>query len=137
MEYFGPEWRSTVEPTAATRKYMARVREVAASEPYLLVAHMYTRYLGDLFGGRIRWHGGAASTLTQAAVLRFTFDEIPAAEIKHFIEEWYTELNKLDLTEEQKQEIVDEGNLVFALNIELFEELGEPNQGCASSRAVP
>ena len=57
----------------------------------------------------------------------YTFDEIPAAEIKPFIEEWYTELNKLDLTEEQKQKIVDEGNLVFALNIELFEELeGNP-----------
>lgn len=127
--YFGPEWRSTVEPTAATRKYMARVREVAASEPYLLVAHMYTRYLGDLFGGQMMG-GMARRSLNLDAgcgTAFYTFDEIPAAEIKPFIEEWYTELNKLDLTEEQKQKIVDEGNLVFALNIELFEELeGNP-----------
>ena len=41
--YFGDGWESTVKPTAATRKYVARVEEVAADAPYLLVAHMYTR----------------------------------------------------------------------------------------------
>ena len=39
------------------------------------------------------------------------------------IEAWYGELNKLDLTDAQKEAIVDEGNLVFALNIKLFNEL--------------
>ena len=57
----------------------------------------------------------------------YTFDDIPSSEIKPFIEAWYAELNLLELTDEQKQSIVDEGNLVFALNIELFEELeGNP-----------
>ena len=38
-----------------------------------------------------------------------------------------TALNQLDLTDAQKQAIVDEGNLVFALNIGVFEELeGNP-----------
>ena len=37
------------------------------------------------------------------------------------------QLNDLDFTDAQKQAIVDEGNLVFALNIDLFEELeGNP-----------
>jgi len=41
----------------------------------------------------------------------------------------YTKLNLLELTDAQKQAIVDEGNLVFALNIEVFEELeGNPVQ---------
>ena len=35
----------------------------------------------------------------------------------------------LELSDAQKQAIVDEGNLVFALNIEVFEELeGNPVQ---------
>jgi len=55
----------------------------------------------------------------------YEFKQIPSA--KDFIESWYAQLNELDLTEEQKQEIVDEGNLVFALNIAIFEELeGNP-----------
>ena len=53
------------------------------------------------------------------------FDYIP--ETKPFIEDWYQALNRLDLSEAQKQAIVDEGNLVFALNIDLFDELeGNP-----------
>ena len=35
----------------------------------------------------------------------------------------YAKLNTLDLSEEQKQEIVDEANRVFTLNIGLFNEL--------------
>merc|ERR1740130_2202179 len=130
MAYFhGPQWRETVAPSVATKKYAARIREVAADAPELLVAHMYTRYLGDLFGGQMM--GGMARRsmgLDEAKGTAFyEFDDIKAT--KPFIEEWYTKLNLLELSGAQKQAIVDEGNLVFALNIEVFEELeGNPVQ---------
>lgn len=125
--YFGSSWRETVVPSAATRKYVARVQEVAQDAPYLLVAHMYTRYLGDLFGGQMM--GGMARRSLELEPKRGTafyeFDDIP--QTKAFIEEWYAQLNLLELSDAQKQAIVDEGNLVFALNIEVFEELeGNP-----------
>jgi hypothetical protein len=51
MDYFyGSEWRDSLQPSPATKTYVARVKEVAETKPYLLVAHQYTRYLGDLFG---------------------------------------------------------------------------------------
>jgi heme oxygenase len=57
----------------------------------------------------------------------YSFQDIPDA--SEFIETWYTEMNALDLSQEVKQAIVDEGNVVFALNIELFSELdGNPFQ---------
>lgn len=125
--YFGEDWRSTVRPSAATAKYVERVETVACDEPYLLVAHMYTRYLGDLFGGQMMG-GMARKSLKLNAdkgIAFYQFDGIP--QTKPFIEEWYSELNRLELTDMQKQAIVDEGNLVFALNIEVFEELdGNP-----------
>ena len=125
--YFGPEWRDSVQPSPATRKYVARVEEVAREAPYLLIAHMYTRYLGDLFGGQMMG-GMARRSLDLDASLGtkfYEFDDIPAT--KPFIEEWYAQLNKLELTDEQKERIVDEGNEVFRLNIEVFEELeGNP-----------
>jgi heme oxygenase len=52
----------------------------------------------------------------------YTFDEIPDA--KAFIEGWYSKLNDLPLSEVEKQQIVDEANAVFSLNIALFDELG-------------
>jgi len=121
--YFGANWRATVKPTAAAAKYVARVEEIASAQPELLVAHMYTRYLGDLFGGQMM--GGMArrslSLEEGAGTAFYEFEDIPKT--KDFIEEWYSELNKLELTDAQKEQIVDEGNLVFALNIEVFEEL--------------
>ena len=127
--YFGPEWRDSVQPSPATRKYVARVEEVAREAPYLLIAHMYTRYLGDLFGGQMMG-GMARRSLDLDASLGtkfYEFDDIPSKDIKPFIEEWYSQLNKLELSDEQKERIVDEGNEVFRLNIEVFEELeGNP-----------
>ena len=125
--YFGTEWRSTVRPSPATQEYASRVRKIAGTQPHLLIAHMYTRYLGDLFGGQMM--GGMARRSLSLDGGRGTafyqFDEIPNA--KPFIEEWYTQLNALELSAKQKQEIVDEANLVFALNIKLFDELdGNP-----------
>ena len=52
---------------------------------------------------------------------QITFDDIPSA--KDFITEWYNSLNGLELTDEQKQEIVDEANRVFDLNIGILQEL--------------
>ena len=130
MAYFyGPRWRESVAPSAATQKYVARIREVATAAPHLLVAHMYTRYLGDLFGGQMM--GGMARKSMRLegdqGTAFYQFDGIKAT--KPFIEEWYAELNRLELSDAQKQAIVDEGNLVFALNIEVFEELeGNPVQ---------
>ena len=127
--YFGDDWRTSVTPTPATREYCARVAQIAADAPELLIAHQYTRYLGDLFGGQMM--GGMARKSMRLegdqGTAFYQFDGIKAT--KPFIEEWYAELNRLELSDAQKQAIVDEGNLVFALNIEVFEELeGNPVQ---------
>jgi len=117
------QWPNLIQPSPATKAYVARVEEVAATKPYLLVAHQYTRYVGDLFGGQMM--GGMARRSLDLpdgeGTAFYVFDEIPSA--KDFITEWYTRLNGLDLTDEQKVEIVDEANRVFALNIGLFQEL--------------
>ena len=54
--YFGSSWRTSVKPSRNTQKYVDRInalRHGADNEKYLLVAHQYTRYLGDLFGGQM------------------------------------------------------------------------------------
>eukprot|EP00640_Fibrocapsa_japonica_P000247 CAMPEP_0113951770 /NCGR_PEP_ID=MMETSP1339-20121228/87794_1 /TAXON_ID=94617 /ORGANISM="Fibrocapsa japonica" /LENGTH=241 /DNA_ID=CAMNT_0000960125 /DNA_START=109 /DNA_END=834 /DNA_ORIENTATION=- /assembly_acc=CAM_ASM_000762 len=123
--YFGPSWKETVSPSPATKKYMKHIQNVSKSEPYLLVAHQYTRYLGDLFGGQMMGNmarnslglhneGGLGTRF-------YTFDSIKST--KQFIEEYYTKMNTLNFTEAEKEKIVEEANVVFRLNIELFDEL--------------
>jgi len=128
MDYFyGREWRGTISMSKNTKRYVQRVRKVAEEKPYLLVAHQYTRYLGDLFGGRMM--GGMAQRSLSLddgkGVAFYTFDDIPNA--TDFITDWYTRLNALDLTDGQKEEIIEEANLVFDLNIGILEDLeGSP-----------
>lgn len=126
--FYGEKWdEDEVQPSAAANAYVARIREIAETKPYLMVAHQYTRYLGDLFGGQMM--GGMASRSLGLengdGTAFYTFDDIPSA--RDFITEWYSKLNSLDLTEKQKKEIVDEANLVFELNIDVLQELtGSP-----------
>jgi len=144
MEYFyGPDWRTTMTPpTKGTEAYVARIRELVAdandeseeetakkdSLLYLFVAHQYTRYLGDLFGGQMM--GSMASRSMDlppdgSGVAFYTFDEVPSK--KDFITQWYTTLNELGVSQAKQQAIVDEANLVFDLNIGILEELeGSP-----------
>jgi heme oxygenase len=83
----------------------------------------YTRYLGDLFGGQMMG-GMATRTLGLEDGKGIKFYQFPAiTDNKAFIEEWYGVLNALPLSDEQRSAIVDEANLVFAFNIELFSEL--------------
>lgn len=121
--YFGSNWREDVSMSPATQKYVAHIRSVADTNPYLLVAHQYTRYLGDLFGGQMM--GGMAKRSLKLednqGIAFYTFNDIPNT--KAFIEDWYGELNSLEFTDAEKTAIVDEGNVVFRLNIELFDEL--------------
>eukprot|EP00747_Dinoflagellata_sp_TGD_P207306 gnl/TRDRNA2_/TRDRNA2_80885_c0_seq1.p1 gnl/TRDRNA2_/TRDRNA2_80885_c0~~gnl/TRDRNA2_/TRDRNA2_80885_c0_seq1.p1 ORF type:complete len:317 (+),score=74.70 gnl/TRDRNA2_/TRDRNA2_80885_c0_seq1:53-1003(+) len=125
--YYGPEWRTIVKPSSATANYVARIEEVAKKQPELLIAHQYTRYLGDLFGGQMM--GGMATKSLGLedgkGIAFYNFEEIPST--KAFITEWYAKLNGLDLSDKEKEAIVDEANLVFRLNIDLFDELdGNP-----------
>ena len=51
LEYFyGPGWKDMQEPSEACATYFYRINEVAEKDPYLLIAHHYTRYIGDLSG---------------------------------------------------------------------------------------
>ncbi|NEQ14064.1 MAG: heme oxygenase, partial [Moorea sp. SIO3E2] len=51
--YFGSNWQQQVVPSVATKEYVQRIKDISEKEPELLVAHSYTRYLGDLSGGQI------------------------------------------------------------------------------------
>ena len=125
--FYGEKWQDDIQPSPAAKAYVARIKEIAETKPYLMIAHQYTRYLGDLFGGQMM--GGMASRSLSLengdGTAFYTFDEIPST--KDFITEWYTSLNELELTQQQKEDIVDEANLVFELNIDVLQELtGSP-----------
>ncbi|KAK6476238.1 heme oxygenase 2-like [Huso huso] len=118
--FYGENWQAVVQLSEATRKYVDRIHEVGRSEPELLVAHAYTRYMGDLSGGQVlKKVAQRALKLpsTGEGVQFYTFDNISSA--KEFKQLYRSRMNDLDLDQETKLRIVEEANRAFGFNMEV------------------
>jgi heme oxygenase len=121
--YFGANWREQVAPSEAAEAYIQRIREVSANHPELLVAHSYTRYLGDLSGGQIlKGIAQRAMNLAEGEGTAFyEFKDI--SDEKAFKVKYRQTLDELPLDEAAADEIVEEANAAFGMNMKLFNEL--------------
>jgi heme oxygenase (biliverdin-producing, ferredoxin) len=121
--YFGSGWKDQVAPSNATQAYVARIHEVADQDPELLVAHLYTRYLGDLSGGQIlKKIAQNAMNLTDGnGTCFYEFDRI--ADEKAFKQKYRQAMDELPINEAKADLIVDEANDAFAKNMIMFKEL--------------
>ena len=125
--YYGPNWSTVIKPSEACIRYVERIHEVADSnEPYLLVGHHYTRYLGDLSGGQIL-KNIAEKALDLPKDTGLAFYEFPdifsSAMKKQFKKTYRKALDDLPLDESQKNSIITEANYAFRLNMYMFDEI--------------
>jgi heme oxygenase len=121
--YYGANWREEAKNTKAGKTYVARIHEIAQSEPELLVAHCYTRYLGDLSGGQIlKKISQRAMNLSDGEGIAFyEFDDI--ADEKAFKDKYRAAMDELPIDRTTAEKIVNEANAAFGKNMELFQEL--------------
>ena len=121
--YYGPMFREMMIPSEACNTYCYRLNEVAEKDPYLLIAHHYTRYIGDLSGGKIL-KGIAEKALTPPKGEGLHFYNFPYIDdAKVFKQNYRAVLDGLELDEEQRNAIIVEANYAFRLNMYMFDEL--------------
>ncbi len=118
----GADWRDLIEPTPATVRYADRIREVAA-DGWLpgIIAHHYTRYLGDLSGGQMiakrvqKQHG-----FDRAGIAFYDFTELGS--LDDFKANYRAVLDALgeQLSEDERQRMIDEVRLAYRFNTEVF-----------------
>lgn len=121
--WLGSDAAVTTHVTPATRDYMDRLDFIAATEPLLLLAHSYTRYMGDLSGGKILARvAKRAMNLTGGEGLAF-FEFTHVESAKLFKDMYRKSLDDLDLTPAEISRVVAEANVAFVLNMRIFEEL--------------
>ena len=126
-------------PLVAAARYVAAVQDAAlnrcnennpASEGDLLLAHMYVRYLADLFGGSMLGKPTELALGLPSNSLKFYVPNSGPHEemIKHhklqFIELFYDELNRCgnEMSEERRHQVVEEAKFAFKLNSDIFTE---------------
>jgi heme oxygenase len=118
-------WAPGAEPTTtsdAAAAYRARIEE-ASTRPHLLVAHHYTRYLGDLSGGQLvaqslrRGYAGLESD----GLAFYAFPDIPKPVA--YKRAYRDRLDGLHLPGPDRSEMVDEVRCAFRLNRDVFREV--------------
>lgn len=121
--YFGANWRDQIAPSEAGEAYIQRIREVSANHPELLISHSYTRYLGDLSGGQIlKGIAQRAMNLVDGEGTAFyEFNDI--SDEKAFKVKYRQTLDELPIDEAGADEIVEEANAAFGMNMKMFNEL--------------
>lgn len=118
--WYGPRWQEVIPYTPAMRRYVQRLQEVGRTEPELLVAHAYTRYLGDLSGGQVlKKIAQKALELPNSGegLAFFTFPNIDSA--TKFKQLYRARMNSLEMTPKVRQRVIEEAKTAFLLNIQV------------------
>lgn len=116
-------WRDRFPVLDSTRAYCARLRAASTGWPGGLLAHHYVRYMGDLSGGQVvgrvlqRIYGFEDGGGTEF----FRFPQIPSP--KQFKDRYRELLDALPWDASRRQRLVDEANVAFELNTDVFYEL--------------
>ncbi len=114
---------SQISLSAGTKPYVDRIHEVGEKDPVLLVAHSYTRYMGDLSGGQILKKVAQRALklpLTGEGLNFYQFEGIHSH--KGFKQLYRSRMNELELDAETKERIVDESNRAFGFNMMVREQ---------------
>nr|ARO91150.1 heme oxygenase [Flintiella sanguinaria] len=121
--YYGDTWKNQIVASPATQTYVQRIHTIGNNQPELLIAHAYTRYLGDLSGGQIlkRIAQNAMNLSGEEGTAFYTFETIK--DEQSFKNEYRKALDSIPVNELKIKEIVSEANVAFTLNMKIFQEL--------------
>ncbi|MGN0063213.1 MAG: heme oxygenase (biliverdin-producing) [Nocardioides sp.] len=113
----------TVFEGRSVQGYVDSIR-AAKDNPVRLVAHLYTRYMGDLSGGLAIGRILDREFSREGNGLSFyAFEHI--AKPKEYKDGYRAALDSLPLDEAERAEVVEEVQVAFAHNQAIFAELGE------------
>ena len=107
----------------ATKNYCQRIQQIAETQPELLVAHIYVRYLGDLSGGQILKKVLPKNFKRDQG---FAFYEFPYMDTQQVKNDFRNQLDAIGETNSNiTQDICREAINTFTLNSELFNSFNE------------
>jgi heme oxygenase len=118
----GRDWRQTLPLLASGQRYADRVAAAASGDGAGLLAHAYTRFLGDLSGGRVM--AGRLAGILPPLPGGLRFHEFPAiADLAAFKRAYLAALDDAGRRVGDQQAIVEEAAEAFICNIAVSEEV--------------
>lgn len=114
----GEHWNRDIPLLAAGELYAERIAQAAGGDGMRLIAHAYTRYLGDLSGGQILQRLLARSIELRPAELTF-YDFPRFSDLDALKADYRKALDQAGSLAADLDAIVEEGAIAFSLNIDL------------------
>ncbi|XP_071400278.1 heme oxygenase-like [Centroberyx affinis] len=122
--FFGQDWRKKITTSAATQRYEQRLREISSKKPILLVAHALTRYHVDLSGGEELVEEITQKSMGLTGKEGLSFFLFPGVTSPNRFKQLYrSRMNSTELTEEEREAVLDKAVSAFELNIQVFDDL--------------
>jgi heme oxygenase len=121
--YYGGNHWEAVLPHEATQTYVQRLNALSDAWVEGLVAHHYTRYLGDLSGGQVlkRIVAKTFELSSSEGLAFYEFSQI--TDHSQFKDEYRALLDSMPVDDTTSQKIVDEANHAFELNRGVFDSM--------------
>ncbi|WP_375412362.1 heme oxygenase (biliverdin-producing) [uncultured Bradyrhizobium sp.] len=114
----GKAWERDVPLLPAGEVYARRIAKAAEGDGARLIAHAYTRYLGDLSGGQILQRLLLRSLQLQPSELSF-YDFPGFSDVAALKADYRNALDQAGALLTDPQIVVEEGAIAFSLNIDL------------------
>jgi heme oxygenase len=116
-------WRTQVVPSAVSRRYVDRIRQVCFTWPFAFIAHHYTRYLGDLSGGQIMTRAVGRNLGLDAATGAAFYDFTGLGDVDAFKEAYRARLDAAPWSGQERAWFIAETTYAYHLNTEVLVEL--------------
>lgn len=114
----GERWIEDIPLLAAGEIYANRIAHVAGGDGMRLIAHAYTRYLGDLSGGQILQRLLARTLELRPSELAF-YDFPHYSDLDMLKADYRKALDEAAALAPDPQSVVEEGAIAFSMNIDL------------------
>ena len=114
----GGGWQHDIPLLAEAKLYADRISKAAEADGARLIAHAYTRYLGDLSGGQILQRLLARSLQLRPSELTF-YDFPRFSDLEALKANYRKALDQAGARTADPASLVEEGAIAFSLNIDL------------------
>lgn len=111
-----------LEVLPSTLAYVDRINTISEKNPKLIIAHAYTRFLADLFGGRIFYSLLKEHyNLNDDALNYYVYDNL--SDMKTYVMNYHNMLNSLELKDDEKDAFILEICNSYIYNMGISNEL--------------
>ena len=114
---------NALPPVGQTAHAYARRIEAIADQPHLVLAHHYTRHLGDLSGGVVLGARVSAALKCPTDLPPAFFDSSHLGPLGAYKRNYRMHLDDLRLTTDQESALVAEVHVAYGFNTQVFDEV--------------